>query len=134
MSAKKHQPYIYDPFYITLQLMPLESPDKEFFNAAVGYTELGPILDANEEVENRKRRRFRRAAWPRPMPPSRLSLLRNQQETGQPSCGARTIPLVTGWLRYISSHPNLVSPGLILFTCPSVRYTRGMSRPPSSHR
>ena len=32
--------------------MPLESPDKEFFNAAVGYTQLGMFLEANEQLEN----------------------------------------------------------------------------------
>src|SRR5438270_187116 len=33
-------------------LMPLESPDKEFFDAAVGYTQLGLFLEANEQIEN----------------------------------------------------------------------------------
>ena len=32
--------------------MPLEPPDKEFFNAAVGYTQLGMFLEANEQLEN----------------------------------------------------------------------------------
>jgi hypothetical protein len=32
--------------------MPLESPDKEFFNAAVGYAQLGMFLEANEQLEN----------------------------------------------------------------------------------
>jgi tetratricopeptide (TPR) repeat protein len=31
--------------------MPLESPDKEFFEAAWGYAQLGMFLDANEELE-----------------------------------------------------------------------------------
>jgi hypothetical protein len=44
------QPYIYDPLCITLHLMPLESPDKEFFNAAVGYTRLRMFLEANEQL------------------------------------------------------------------------------------
>src|SRR5205823_11832921 len=46
------QRYIYDPLCITLHLMPLEFPDKEFFNAAVGYTQLGMFLEANEQLEN----------------------------------------------------------------------------------
>lgn len=29
----------------------LESPDKEFFNAAVGYADLGMCQDANDELE-----------------------------------------------------------------------------------
>jgi len=32
--------------------MPLESPDKEFFDAACGYAQLGMYRDANEELEN----------------------------------------------------------------------------------
>ena len=32
--------------------MPIESPDKEFFNVAVGYTQLGMFLEANEQLEN----------------------------------------------------------------------------------
>src|SRR5438477_12904163 len=32
--------------------MPLEPPDKEFFNAAVGYTQLGMFIEANEQLEN----------------------------------------------------------------------------------
>src|SRR6266480_7236921 len=32
--------------------MPLESPDREFFDAAVGYTQLGLFLEANEQLEN----------------------------------------------------------------------------------
>jgi len=32
--------------------MPLESPDGEFFNAAVGYAQLGMFLQANEQLEN----------------------------------------------------------------------------------
>jgi Tfp pilus assembly protein PilF len=32
--------------------MPLESPDKEFFKAAVGYSELGMFVEANEQLEN----------------------------------------------------------------------------------
>jgi hypothetical protein len=32
--------------------MPLESPDREFFNAAVGYAQLGMFLQANEQLEN----------------------------------------------------------------------------------
>src|SRR5437764_2435661 len=32
--------------------MPLEPPDKEFFNVAVGYTQLGMFLEANEQLEN----------------------------------------------------------------------------------
>ena len=32
--------------------MPLESPDKEFFDVAVGYTQLGMFLEANEQLEN----------------------------------------------------------------------------------
>src|SRR5439155_3623289 len=32
--------------------MPLESPDKEFFDAAVGYTQLGLFNEANEQLEN----------------------------------------------------------------------------------
>ena len=32
--------------------MPLESPDKDYFTAAVGYVELGLFLDANEQLEN----------------------------------------------------------------------------------
>src|SRR6478672_7910921 len=32
--------------------MPLESPDREFFNAAVGYARLGMFLEANEQLEN----------------------------------------------------------------------------------
>src|SRR5438046_10761794 len=32
--------------------MPLEPPDKEFFNAAVGYAQLGMFLEANEQLEN----------------------------------------------------------------------------------
>ena len=32
--------------------MPLESPDKDHFTAAVGYVELGLFLDANEQLEN----------------------------------------------------------------------------------
>ena len=31
--------------------MPLESPDREFFNAAVGYAQLGMFLEANEQLE-----------------------------------------------------------------------------------
>src|SRR6266480_6324339 len=31
--------------------MPLESPDREFFDAAVGYTQLGLFLEANEQLE-----------------------------------------------------------------------------------
>ena len=31
--------------------MPLESPDKEFFEDACGYAQLGMYLDENEEVE-----------------------------------------------------------------------------------
>src|SRR6478752_41795 len=32
--------------------MPLESPDREFFNAAVGYAQLGMFLEANDQLEN----------------------------------------------------------------------------------
>src|ERR1700745_630017 len=32
--------------------MPLESPDKEFLNIAVGYTQLGMFLETNEQLEN----------------------------------------------------------------------------------
>ena|SRR5437762_8823856 len=32
--------------------MPLEYPDREFFDAAVGYTQLGMFLEANEQLEN----------------------------------------------------------------------------------
>src|SRR6266480_6496453 len=32
--------------------MPLESPDREFFDAAVGYTQLGLFNEANEQLEN----------------------------------------------------------------------------------
>jgi len=32
--------------------MPLESPDKDFFDAAVGYTQLGMFFQANEQLEN----------------------------------------------------------------------------------
>ena len=32
--------------------MPLASPDKEFFDAAVGYTQLGMFFEANEQLEN----------------------------------------------------------------------------------
>src|SRR5438477_5897969 len=32
--------------------MSLESPDTEFFNAAVGYAQLGMFLEANEQLEN----------------------------------------------------------------------------------
>src|SRR2546427_746855 len=32
--------------------MPLESPDREFFDAAVGYTHLGLFLEANEKLDN----------------------------------------------------------------------------------
>jgi predicted Zn-dependent protease len=32
--------------------MPLESPDKDLFDAAVGYTQLGMFLEANEQLEN----------------------------------------------------------------------------------
>ena len=32
--------------------MPLEPPDKEFFNVAVGYAQLGMFLEANEQLEN----------------------------------------------------------------------------------
>jgi hypothetical protein len=32
--------------------MPLESPDKEFFNAASGYAQLGMFLEANEQLED----------------------------------------------------------------------------------
>jgi len=33
--------------------MPLESPDKEFFNAAIGYTQLGMFLEANNRSQCR---------------------------------------------------------------------------------
>src|SRR5438093_12075226 len=32
--------------------MPLESPDKERFDVAVGYAQLGMFLEANEQLEN----------------------------------------------------------------------------------
>src|SRR5205823_9203582 len=32
--------------------MALEPPDTEFFNAAVGYAQLGMFLEANEQLEN----------------------------------------------------------------------------------
>jgi predicted Zn-dependent protease len=32
--------------------MPLESPDREVFDAAVGYTQLGLFLEANEQLDN----------------------------------------------------------------------------------
>src|SRR5438067_7208646 len=32
--------------------MPIESPDKEFFNVAVGYTQLRMFVEANEQLEN----------------------------------------------------------------------------------
>jgi hypothetical protein len=31
--------------------MPLEPPDSDYFNAAVGYSDLGLFLDANEMLE-----------------------------------------------------------------------------------
>jgi len=32
--------------------MPLESPDREFFDAACGYVQLGMFVEANEQLEN----------------------------------------------------------------------------------
>lgn len=40
--------------------MPLESPDREFFNAGLGYAELGMFHEANDELE--KIDAFNRAA------------------------------------------------------------------------